>query len=110
MAPRNQTSISPTGINSNSPLSQTAQNFQTGMQNWFTETPVGQTVNSLKNTAKGYQQNLNDWFSKTQFGQGIDSFNTTYDQRFQQIQNSEQARHTAELAAMYETAIKQLGL
>lgn len=91
-------------------LPETVGSIQTGVQNWFTGTPVGQTLNSWQNTAQQYQQNMNDWFNQTPAGQSINQINSVYDQRLQQLQQDEQIRNAANLTAMYDSVLKQLGL
>ena len=94
----------------NRQLPETVSNMQTDVQNWFTGTPVGQTVNSWQNTAQQYQQNMNDWFSQIPIGQDINQVNSVYDQQLQQLHQDEQTRNAANRAAQYDRFLKQLGL
>lgn len=91
-------------------LPETVQSLQTGMQNWFSGTPAGQTVNDWQNTAQQYGQNANDWFNTTSMGQSLNDFNGTYEQRLKQLQDDEKTKNAAELTAFYDSAFKQLGL
>lgn len=91
-------------------LLESVGNMQAGMQNWFSGTPVGQTVNNWQNTAQQYQQGMNDWFNQTPAGQSVNQVNTVYDQRLQQLQQDEQTKNAAQLTSMYDSVMKQLGL
>lgn len=85
-------------------------NLQTGVQDWFSGTPAGNSVGNWQNTAQQYGQNLNDWFNQTSLGQNVNQINSVYDQRMQQLAGDEQAREAEKRATMYDSLLKQLGL
>ena len=91
-------------------LPEAVRNMQTGVQNWFSGTPAGQTVSNWQNTAQQYGQQANDWFNQTSLGQNMNQMNNVYDLRLQGLQQDEQTRKNAELTAIYDTVMKQLGL
>lgn len=80
------------------------------MQNWFSGTPVGQSVSGLQSNVNQYQQDLNNWFDQTSLGQGVSSFNQLYDQRLKELQDQEQAKYTNDLTALYDSFFQQMGL
>lgn len=85
-------------------------NVQTGVQDWFTGSPAGQTVNNWQNTAQQYGQNMNDWFNQTSLGQNVNQVNSVYDQQMQELQQDERTKGASELTSLYENYFKLLGL
>ncbi len=91
-------------------IEQLRSNVQSGVQDWFSNSPTGQKVESWQNAAQQYGQNMNDRFNQTSLGQNVNQMNNVYDQRLQQLQQDEQNINAAELTAMYDSVLKQLGL
>lgn len=91
-------------------IEQLRTNVQSGVNDWLANSSTGQKVANWQNSAQQYGQQANDWFNQTGLGQNLNQINDVYDQRLHQLQQDEQNINSAELTAMYDSVLKQLGL